>query len=316
MGRHPPLLAVWLLERLGYMRLNPALVGDLQEEFLGGRSAGWYWRQAFMVVANGVVRNAAVLQDYLKAHLVGFALQIPVAFALCSMGVPGKIHGLGSGVLAVVALLATFIVLAGVKSRVTGDARADLRLLLIVGSETQRSRTAIARFVTADAFATYFLAYVLYSLFVARFSALELAGVELFWLIPLELAPTLLRVPESRRREAAPASVAPPRVWPSQDLVLTVVLADGRTVDLRPESAVEMALAVADDRLIGALFRNSASLELIRSAISLGSVRRYCALLEKPEANVAITVQELESLIDEAARKWRSARPFSGGWPR
>jgi hypothetical protein len=316
MGR-PPALATWLLERLGYMRQNPALAGDLQEEFLGGRSVGWYWRQAFMIVMNGVVRNAAVLQDYLKAYLVGFALQIPVVLALCRMGVPGKVHGLGSGVLAVVALLATFVVWGEVQSRVTGEkAKADLRLLLIAGSETQRSRTAIARFVTADAFATYFLAYVLCSLFVARFSVLELVGAELFWLFPLELAPTLLRVPESRRREAPPASVVPPRVWPSQDLRLTVVLADGRTVDLRPKSVVETVLAAADDRLIGALFGNGASLEQIRHAISLGSVRRYCALLEKPEANVAITVRELESLIDEAAREWRLARPFNGGWPR
>jgi hypothetical protein len=95
MARRPPVLATWLLERLGYMRQNPALAGDLQEEFLGGRPAVWYWRQAFMIVVNGGVRNAAVLQDYLKAHLVGFTLQVPAVFALWRMGVPGKIHAWG-----------------------------------------------------------------------------------------------------------------------------------------------------------------------------------------------------------------------------
>jgi hypothetical protein len=139
-------------------------------------------------------------------------------------------------VLAVVALLAAFAALATVKSWVTGDAKADLRLLLIAGSETQPSRAAIARFATAEAFATYLLAYSLFALFLGRFSALGLAGAELVWLLPLELAPDVLCVPESRRREAAPASVAPPRLWPSQDIVLTVMLAEGQTVDLRPES--------------------------------------------------------------------------------
>lgn len=57
---NPPKLATWLLDRLGFATQNPALVGDLLEEFRGGRSRGWYWRQTLTAIAAGVrcnVRN-------------------------------------------------------------------------------------------------------------------------------------------------------------------------------------------------------------------------------------------------------------------
>lgn len=49
--RQPPALAVWLLERLGLTKQNEPLAGDLLEEFRSGRTAAWYWRQAFMAIA-------------------------------------------------------------------------------------------------------------------------------------------------------------------------------------------------------------------------------------------------------------------------
>jgi hypothetical protein len=47
----PPLAAAWMLAHLVPGKWNEALAGDLQEEFSGGRSAGWYWRQVFGAIA-------------------------------------------------------------------------------------------------------------------------------------------------------------------------------------------------------------------------------------------------------------------------
>ena len=57
--RNPPKFAIWLIESLGFLRHNPALYGDLLEEFRrGARSNGWFWRQTAVVIANGIRRNA------------------------------------------------------------------------------------------------------------------------------------------------------------------------------------------------------------------------------------------------------------------
>ena len=47
--RRPPRLASLLLERLAPG--NEALLGDLEEEFSGGRSRAWYWRQVMAAIA-------------------------------------------------------------------------------------------------------------------------------------------------------------------------------------------------------------------------------------------------------------------------
>lgn len=44
----PPSVATWMLE---HMTANEALAGDLLEDFLGGRSRGWYWRQVLGAIA-------------------------------------------------------------------------------------------------------------------------------------------------------------------------------------------------------------------------------------------------------------------------
>lgn len=46
----PPTVATWLLQRLG---TNPALSGDLIEEYQQGRSRAWYWRQVVMAIVVG-----------------------------------------------------------------------------------------------------------------------------------------------------------------------------------------------------------------------------------------------------------------------
>jgi hypothetical protein len=43
----PPRLATWLLDQFSPVLENAPLAGDLIEGFKQGRSAGWYWRQAF-----------------------------------------------------------------------------------------------------------------------------------------------------------------------------------------------------------------------------------------------------------------------------
>lgn len=47
-------LATWMMKHFTVGPRNEALVGDLLEEFRGGRSVGWYWRQALCAIAVGV----------------------------------------------------------------------------------------------------------------------------------------------------------------------------------------------------------------------------------------------------------------------
>jgi len=48
--RRPPSCATWLLERFSDSYRRDALLGDLIEQYRGGRSDAWYWRQALVVV--------------------------------------------------------------------------------------------------------------------------------------------------------------------------------------------------------------------------------------------------------------------------
>jgi hypothetical protein len=49
----PPRLTTWLLQRLAPRQKRESLIGDLVERYRHGRSAGWYRRQAFMVILVG-----------------------------------------------------------------------------------------------------------------------------------------------------------------------------------------------------------------------------------------------------------------------
>jgi hypothetical protein len=55
---NPPKLATWLLERLSSGCHRESLEGDLFEEYAGGRTRFWYWRQ--VIIAIFVARKSAV----------------------------------------------------------------------------------------------------------------------------------------------------------------------------------------------------------------------------------------------------------------
>jgi hypothetical protein len=59
-AKHPPRLARWILEHLTTNEQQDALSGDLLEEFSGGRSRGWYWRQVATAVIVSFARTLRV----------------------------------------------------------------------------------------------------------------------------------------------------------------------------------------------------------------------------------------------------------------
>jgi hypothetical protein len=80
--RKPPRLANWLLNRFGVARQNPPLAGDLLEEFRGGRSAAWFWRQTLVVVLTALVRSLRLHWHVFTGVAIGWAAQAGIAFAL------------------------------------------------------------------------------------------------------------------------------------------------------------------------------------------------------------------------------------------
>jgi hypothetical protein len=122
--RKPPAIAAWLLDKLGYTRHNAALTGDMLEEFHSGRSSAWYWRQAVLIVARRLGREA-FSPDALFG--VGFAF---LFFALPDcvfwwLNRPSDIDKGVSGLVSVAFLLLMFSLLK--MPRVSG------RLLVVVG---------------------------------------------------------------------------------------------------------------------------------------------------------------------------------------
>ena len=56
-SRNPPRIATWLMEHLTTAERDEAIAGDLEEEFRGGRSTAWYWRQALAALAREWCRS-------------------------------------------------------------------------------------------------------------------------------------------------------------------------------------------------------------------------------------------------------------------
>jgi hypothetical protein len=106
--QNPPRLATWLLNRCGFAHQNPPLAGDLLEEFRGGRSAAWYWRQTLVVISTGLVQNARLFKRLLIANIIGWALQAGVTLVLWRSHHPPELHGIAEGI---AAILVTIVVL-------------------------------------------------------------------------------------------------------------------------------------------------------------------------------------------------------------
>lgn len=68
----PPIVATWLLQR--FVCQNEALAGDLLEEYRGGRTVSWYWRQVLIAI---VLATANVFREHkvitVRTILLGWA---------------------------------------------------------------------------------------------------------------------------------------------------------------------------------------------------------------------------------------------------
>jgi hypothetical protein len=309
-SRQPPALASWLLDHLGYTGRNPALAGDLLEEFRSGRSPAWYWRQTLMVIVTGIGGNAFVLQRYLTACIVGFAAQAAVAFCLWRIDAPPRIHSVVWAILASLLVLIVSLLRASIKSWITGGpAAADLRPLLCSGAGGAQNRRTIMAFVAFEEFTLYLSGYCLCALFLPHWSLGDLASAEVTWLVLFLLAPALAPVPEANKTRESP------RVYPRHELGLLVARADGKTILLRPETVAESVFAAADEELAAALFERAASLEFLRRAIWLGSARKDLAMMKDPPETRPISLADLISLLDEIARTKSVERSFYVEFP-
>lgn len=162
--RRPPALAAWLLDRLGYTRENPALAGDLLEEFQTGRSPAWYWRQAAMVILNGARRNAVVLQWYLEAVAAGLLAEVLTAYVLWRFQLPQRAPDPGLGILSsfkwllfVIAVILGFNVFR--RLIFGGRALIDLKALFAASRAGAQTRPEIAASVFVETFALYLWIY-------------------------------------------------------------------------------------------------------------------------------------------------------------
>jgi len=289
--RRPPRLAAWLLDRLGYTAQNPALAGDLLEEFRFGRSTAWFWRQTAAVIGAGVVRNARASRWYLLALLAGFAAQAPLVFGLSDLHLPSKVHGVLWVTLLLLAWLLSYLPASLLIERVTKRDSRELQFLLVEpgGWKTRAPLMALAGL---EQFVGYLVLYLVFAALLQP-SQGDVVVWEVSWLA-LGLGVATVRVPSARQAAERPAFVEPrPVTYFVDQLSLRVTVSDGRTILLTPETVAEAAFASADEELIAALFGGGSSLETARRAIRL-ACGRY--LLEPP----AMSVAELASLAREA----------------
>jgi hypothetical protein len=189
--RKPPVLATWLLKRLGIADGNAPLAGDLLEEFQSGRSAAWYWRQTFMAIATGMRRNAWVARRYLGAFSIGYAAQAGVAFMLWRNSWPSILHGIAFTTLAVVMA----ILLLGTLSRRLWRPRDRKQ----PGSDLPKVESFLEfAFFAVAAFGAYLVMYCLLALLWPQ-SLREWAFTESIWFLGFIL-PDLTRPRSQPRR--------------------------------------------------------------------------------------------------------------------
>jgi hypothetical protein len=132
--RKPPALASWILERLGYTHENPALAGDLLEEFQSGRSPAWYWRQTLTVIVRAPGRNNFAWLSA-KALLAGYVAQVAVVYCLWRFHTLPQVHGAVGWILASLLSALAWILAIFLRAVITGGRSSppDLRRLLWSG---------------------------------------------------------------------------------------------------------------------------------------------------------------------------------------
>jgi hypothetical protein len=70
---HPPSLATRLLEALVPPRTSEALLGDLIEQYQGGRSRTWYWQQVILALVISAAREVRTRKlQAVSAVVVGY----------------------------------------------------------------------------------------------------------------------------------------------------------------------------------------------------------------------------------------------------
>lgn len=105
----------WLLEHFGIAQRNEFLVGDLIEEYNGGKSALWLWRETAWAVAKTIandIRMHPVLA--LRAASVGWAVEYPFAWSVTSF----QQHYRSNGEVTSISLLCMVTILPAIAGRI------------------------------------------------------------------------------------------------------------------------------------------------------------------------------------------------------
>lgn len=269
--RRPPALANWLLDRFGDTWRNPALAGDLLEEFRNGRSPAWYWRQSLVAIANSIARNAIVLRPYLLVLGAAYAVQFAVSLTLWKDHFPPPVHAARWIRVVVYVLLQIIFAVSGrwVNRFVAGVSNPNLRRMYCA-VESGPPRSTILALAAWESFYLGLASYGLCALVFARFSLADLVHYEMSWFVLWELAPALAPM-SAPATEAEIVEEEQPRRITESSPSLTVVLSNGRTIILEPQSVAQSVFAAADQELIAVVFGKCRSLEVVRSAVWFGS---------------------------------------------
>jgi hypothetical protein len=319
--RNPPRFADWLLDHLGYTGGNPALAGDLLEEFRNGRSRAWYWRQTLMVIAHGIHRNAAASRTYLAATLAGFAVQVLLALAFWSRQFPPRLHGLGWILVVIVAYIAAQVFWAEAKDRLFGE--PNLRLLLATAGSPHRRLATIL--VSCETCFVYLFCYSFVAMFCSSLPLDDLASQECVWLAIAALTP-LVSVP--RPRPPKPAEPAAPAAQPSvfephwnwlcDPPQVTLLLDDGRAIPLRHDCAVESLFVSGDALLAVFLLRRAPTRESLRRAIWLAGARNHAGRGVDPTRTLPLAdfVPLLDAASAPSTERFFCDPPHQSRWQR
>jgi hypothetical protein len=130
--RIPPKIATWLMKSLGYLKQNPALEGDLLEEFrTGARSTGWYWRQTAVVIATNIRKNAWGL---LGEFAILCAVQVLIDLCLWRSRAQVKVGKMDAPAFLSVPIIVGFFVVQFLRKKPIGGIDASTAILLYVVS--------------------------------------------------------------------------------------------------------------------------------------------------------------------------------------